>query len=198
MFDELLKEAVRCQFEYDRSERDAFRELHEYCSRPNARANPDFVNIPRRDLLWPTPENGKSLMHMGCSHPALLKLMLALGGDVNVLCMERFPPLVYAMTPYRPRSIEAMRILLDKGADTKNIWSRAMYYSFYPHRNVVLLLIQRGLMTERLLDNIPPYVRWLIDTQIVMVALCTPLVLERFHKRCWLPLDCIRLLYIYL
>jgi hypothetical protein len=157
--------------------------------------------IERKSPVVPAIVNGRdanfvdcSLIHAGANHPALLRLMLALGGDVNTKNSDGHTPYDFILDQKKP-NVDSIGILLDHGIDTANLWFDAVCRA---ERDVIMFLTHRGLMPTMLFSEIPWNTQVVLRTQIVMVALCTPLVVSRFHQSCWLPLDCLRLLYTYL
>jgi hypothetical protein len=166
----------------------AYARLREYYIERKRPIKPALVNGP-----FP-PFEYVNMMQLGANNPHLLRLMLALGGNVNAVGLERRRTLEHVLSLKTP-SMESIKIILNNGAKTEDAWHVAAHHG---HKDVLIYLAYQNLMPYPLFSNTPVNIQMLLWTQIVMVALCTPLAVRRFHKSIWLTLDCLRLLYTYL
>jgi hypothetical protein len=144
----------------------------------------DVVNEP-----YPS---GFYRIHRYADNVYLVSLLLSYGANINQLSCTGDTPLMYAICS-PDRNIRAVEYLLDSGADpniANNRGSDAFDYVLdMGGVNMVMMFLRRGLGT--LFTRRLPRYAW---KHANIVIFCLPKYFSRFHKSCWLPLDCVRLL----
>lgn len=149
---------------------------------------PGFVNRVYR--------GGECRMHAYATSAYLIRLLLSYGANINQIDNNGCTPLMHCVISVHsnPRAIEC---LLDNGADPdlkdKHGNTAFVRVAAYEELDVVLLFLRRNIGGS-LLSELPSGV-W---KHSYLFLFCVPLFVRRFHKSCWLPLDCVRLLSDYL
>jgi hypothetical protein len=138
---------------------------------------------------------GRRKLHSCATSAYLIRLLLSYGANINQQTNTGCTPLMYSIHT-RHCNIQAVECLLDSGADpdiTNKDGDTAFDYALLGSDDIILLFLRRGIAS--VFRKELPYWMW---KHVYVFIFCVPLCLPRFHKSCWLPLDCIRLLSTYL